>query len=327
VTSSSRFFESLRHGAPAPRRGVAAADHASPAADDVVAPTLAELVALRSVASGRRPPRRGRHGVAGQAPSPLRGRGMEYAESREYAAGDDARHIDWKLTARSGRAHTKLYQAERERLTLLVADTAPALYFGTQVRFKSVQAARAGAIGAWAAQRDGDRVAALRGTGAEAPVPPAAGTRGVLRALDALARWYARRPDDDLGLDVALDHAQRLLRPGSRVLVLADAGSVDAVPDRRWSALAAHGTVMALLLDDPLECAPPRALLPFAASGRRIELDLADGARHRRWQREFSGRRDAAIARLRARGVRAEVLSTDAVGDGWLPLFAGPAGR
>jgi len=97
---------------------------------------------------------------------------MEYAESREYAQGDDARHIDWRLTARSGKPHTKLFQAERERLTLVVADTAPALYFGTRTRFKSVQAARAGAVAVWASVRDGDRVAALRGSLKEAPVPP-----------------------------------------------------------------------------------------------------------------------------------------------------------
>ncbi|MFP7726198.1 DUF58 domain-containing protein, partial [Lysobacter sp. D1-1-M9] len=131
---------------------------------DGVTPTLSELVGLRALASGRRSARLGRHGVSGHALSPLRGRGMEYAESREYVAGDDARHIDWRLTARTGQAHTKLFQAERERLTLIVADTAPALYFGTRVRFKSVQAARAGAIAAWVAARDGDRIAALRGS-------------------------------------------------------------------------------------------------------------------------------------------------------------------
>ena len=94
---------------------------------DGVTPSLAELVALRATAQAQQAPRRGRHGVSGQAPSPLRGRGMEYAESREYALGDDARHIDWRVTARSGKAHTKLYQAERERLTLVVADTAASL--------------------------------------------------------------------------------------------------------------------------------------------------------------------------------------------------------
>src|SRR5690606_31158752 len=122
---------------------------------DGVVPTLAELTALRAVAAARRPPRQGRLAGAGRAPSPVRGRGMEYAESREYAPGDEVRHIDWRVTARGGRPHTKMFQAERERLTLVVADTAPALYFGTRVRFKSVQAARAAAIAAWVAVRDG----------------------------------------------------------------------------------------------------------------------------------------------------------------------------
>ena len=131
--------------------------------DNGVVPALAELIALRAQVLGRRAARRGSHGVHGHALSNQRGRGMEYAESREYALGDDARHIDWRLTARSGKAHTKLFQAERERLSLIVADTAPALYFGTRTRFKSVQAARAGALAAWLAVRDGDRIAALRG--------------------------------------------------------------------------------------------------------------------------------------------------------------------
>ena len=94
---------------------------------DGLTPTLAELIALRASAQGRRAPLRGRHGLSGHALSPQRGRGMEYAESREYSIGADARHIDWRLTARSGKPHTKLFQAERERLTLIVADTAPAI--------------------------------------------------------------------------------------------------------------------------------------------------------------------------------------------------------
>jgi uncharacterized protein (DUF58 family) len=111
-----------------------------------VVPSIAELVALRAVATSPRHLRRVRNANAGLASSPMRGRGMEYAESREYTVGDDARHVDWRLTARTGRAHTKVFHAERERLTLLVADTNAALYFGTRERFKSVQAARAGAV-------------------------------------------------------------------------------------------------------------------------------------------------------------------------------------
>jgi uncharacterized protein (DUF58 family) len=125
---------------------------------------------------------------------------MEYAESREYVAGDDARHIDWRVTARTGRAHTKLFQAERERVSLIVADTSPALYFGTRVRFKSAggtRGRRRRMVGA-ASRRPRGR---LRGSDREAPIAPAGGPR-VLRVLDALTRWYTA--------------ARRRSRPGAR---------------------------------------------------------------------------------------------------------------
>jgi uncharacterized protein (DUF58 family) len=292
-------------------------------------PSLPELVGLRPLAEGRRTARQGRHGPTGPALSPLRGRGMEYAESREYVAGDDARHIDWRITARTGRAHTKLFQAERERLTLIVGDTSPALYFGTRVRFKSVQAARAGAIAAWVAARDGDRIAALRGSVREPPVTPAAGTRGALRVLDALVRWYRAPPDDDAGLAVALDHAERLLRPGSRLLVLADPHSVAAIPERRWPVLAQHHEVIVLLMTDPLESDPPDAVLPFRSAragggspvGSTIELDLGSAAQRARWREAFIAPVENALARLPLRGVRAQALSTDAASEAWLPLL------
>ncbi|HEY0506397.1 MAG TPA: DUF58 domain-containing protein [Lysobacter sp.] len=297
-----------------------APDRHEPQGDGVV-PTLPELVALRAAVVARGQARRGRFGVSGHALSPLRGRGMEYAESREYVAGDDARHIDWRLTARTGRAHTKLFQAERERLSLIVADTAPSMYFGTRVRFKSVQAARAGAVAAWAAVRDGDRIAALRGSLREAPVAPAAGPRGALRVLDALVRWYAQSPADDAGLAVALDHAQRLLRPGSRLVVLADPASVAAIPASRWPALAHHHEVIVLLLTDPLETAPPKTALPFVDATHRVEVDLAVAAQRQAWRNEFSRPLDVALAQLPARGVRVQALSTAAASESWLPLL------
>ena len=293
----------------------------SPAAGDGLKPTLAELVALRATAQRRPPARKGRHSVTGPAQSSLRGRGMEYAESREYVAGDDVRHIDWRLTARSGRTHTKLFQAERERLTLIVADTSPALYFGTRVRFKSVQAARAAAVMAWAAVRDGDRVAILRGTRREAPVPPASGARGALRVLDALVRWYSQPPTDDAGLAMALDSASRLLRPGSRLAVLADPRSISSIPESRWPALAAHHEVVVLLLTDALESEPPEATLPFSIGGRRIELDLGNQAQHQRWQDEFTRPVERALHDLPRRGVQVYSLQGDAPSDSWLPLL------
>lgn len=297
----------------------------NPAEADVapgIRPSLAELVALRPLARQRGPARRARSGARALAPSPQRGQGMEYAESRDYVAGDDARHIDWRVTARTGRPHTKTFQRERERLTLIVADTAAALYFGTRVRFKSTQAARAGAIAAWTAAADGDRIAALRGSMIEPPVAPAGGTRGALRVLHALARWYAAAPDGDAGLGVAMDHARRLLRPGSRLLVLADATSVAEVPARDWAAVGAHCDALVLLLDDPVERLPPRARLGFAGTEGRFDLDLSGAAQRARWREAFEVPRDAAIEQLRRGGIGVESLSSDASSDAWLAAFA-----
>lgn len=289
-----------------------------------MAPSLQELVALRSVALGRRRAWHGRHGVTGQALSPLRGRGMEYAESREYIPGDDARHIDWRLTARSGRPHTKLFQAERERMTVLVADTAPALYFGTRVRFKSVQAARTGAMAAWVAVAEGDRLCALRGSSREAPLAPAAGARGALRVLDALVRWYREPPADDEGLGAALDRARRIVRPGSRLIVLADPASLIEVPAERWPALSQHHEVIVLLFTDPLELRPPAKQLPMQSGDSRLDLDLASPAQRKQWMATFSEPLRAAMATLPLRGVRVQAVSTDEPGDAWLPLLGRP---
>lgn len=312
----------------APARKLSAMDealhgHAPMVAGEGVRPSLEELIGLRQLVSRRHVVRRGQHGLTGVAPSTVRGRGMEYAESREYVAGDDARHIDWKLSARTGRTHTKMFQAERERVTLIAADTSPALYFGTRVRFKSVQAARVGAVAAWMAQRQGDRVGAVRGSRNEAPVAPSGGSRGVLKVLDALTRWYAQPQADDAGLEVALDQSGRLLRPGSRLVVLANPASAAAVAPSRWASLAQHLEVVLLLQVDPLELAPPRAALPFLAQGERIELDLDSPTAQERWHRAFVAPLQQLLDTLPGRRIQVHVLASDDASDAWLsPLPA-----
>ncbi len=281
-------------------------------------PELAELIALRQFALQGRQAQRGRYAVSGRAASTMRGRGMEYAESREYVAGDDARHIDWKLTARTDATHTKTFQTERERVTLIVADTAAALYFGTRTRFKSVQAARAGAVAAWSALRDGDRLAALRGSQQQSLVPPAGGTRGVLRVLDALAHWYAEAPADDAGLQLALERAARVLHPGARAVVLADPASAMAVPAAVWSALSMHVEVQLVLLLDPLETLPPRCVLPLATRAGRMQFDLRSERVREGWREIMLGPVEALFRQLPGRRVRVTTLASDEASDAWL---------
>src|SRR6185312_12383430 len=135
---------------------VAAPNHVG--GDGMVRVSLAELIALRArVARVRVAPIVSRAARNGQQSSRLYGRGMDYAESRVYQPGDDVLRLDWRLTARSGKLHTKLFQEDREGCLLILLDMHASMRFGTRVRFKSVQAARSAAAAAWYAVRAGER--------------------------------------------------------------------------------------------------------------------------------------------------------------------------
>ena len=99
--------------------------------------------------------------ISGLHDSRFRGRGMDYLESRVYQAGDDIRNMDWRVTARTGQAHTKLFQEERERPTYLVVDTNDSLLFGTKNQFKSVLASQIAALLGWSSVHQGDRIGVM----------------------------------------------------------------------------------------------------------------------------------------------------------------------
>ncbi|MDD5114985.1 MAG: DUF58 domain-containing protein, partial [Methylobacter sp.] len=90
--------------------------------------------------------------------SRFKGRGMEFDETRLYQPGDDIRSIDWRVTARTGKTHTKLFREERERPVFIAVDDRAAMHFATRGVFKSVLAAKLAGLLAWTAQHHGDRM-------------------------------------------------------------------------------------------------------------------------------------------------------------------------
>ena len=99
--------------------------------------------------------------LAGPNKTNFRGRGIDFEEVRAYQAGDDIRTIDWRVTARSGKPHTKLFSEERERPLLVVNDQRQDMFFGSQHCFKSTLACYLGALLAWSGLNQGDRVGGL----------------------------------------------------------------------------------------------------------------------------------------------------------------------
>ena len=221
-------------------------------------PTLPELLSLRArageLASGAR--RRSADRDAGTRHSPFRGRGMDYAESRAYAAGDDVRHIDWRVTARSGELHTKLFAPERERTSAVVIDTAAAMRFGTRACYKTVAAARLAALFVWAAVAQGDRICAASFGRHAGLIPSLAGRRGALRALDAVCRWSSQalaETPSETTLSATLDSLARGLSSGAHVLLVVDQRSVDEDAERALRRLRRHHDVMTVVLVDAFE--------------------------------------------------------------------------
>ncbi len=278
--------------------------------------TLAPLLAQRFAARALELPgaRRVAGAHAGPHTSRFRGRGVDYLESRTYHPGDDIRNMDWRVTARSGRPHTKLFQEERERSVLLLLDHAASMRFGTRRCFKSVQAAQAAALLAWAATRGGDRIGAVAfGSGLDAEIRPGGGPRGVLHCLRALTQWdaAARTQTTSSELSGALERTRRLARPGSFTVVLTDGFSADEAIAAPLAKLAQHGDVAVILVSDPLEiAAPPPGRYAVLADGARRLFEFAGSARDREWTDAFASRRQVLVATCKRLGVPLLPLST-----------------
>lgn len=259
-----------------------------PTADDIalqadgctrVAP--AELVGLRQQLPRRLSARvDARHAQRmGTHAGSVRGRGMDYRESRAYQPGDDVRRLDWRLTARSGRMHTKLFQEDRERSLMLLVDTHAGMQFGTRRRFKSVQAARAGAVAAWLAVAAGMRVG-VAGLGASRMlIRPRAGVHGALGVMHALCRLQgatARATAADAEpLSAALQRLARLARGGSEVMLISDGFSTDAAARTEMVRLRRFARIGVLIVADALETGlPPAGRYPLSWQDALHRVDL-----------------------------------------------------
>ena len=273
----------------------------------MIGPDLEELLALRGAAQGwslLHGRKATRATLLGAHTSGQRGRGLEFQEVRPYVAGDDPRNIDWRVTARRGRPHTKLFREERERPVWLLVDLQPGLFFGTRHQLKSALAVRTAALLAWTASVGGDRVGAVIAHGAAQTriVPARARQAGVLPLLEALLQCQPRAPGRPapLAMEAALRTLVPLVRPGNQILAISDFAGLREEAGSHWTALAAHGDLRLFWITDPLEEEGlPNGRFRVGLPGR---LRVLEGARVRdRWHRAWR-EREARVAALSQSG-------------------------
>lgn len=219
----------------------------------------------------------------GEYHSVFKGMGMEFAEVREYQAGDEVRTIDWNVSARMRRLFVKRFVEERELTVMLLVDSSGSSRGGSLERDKQSMAAELAAVLALTATRNNDRVGLLlHSDRVEHVVPPRKGRRHALRLVrDVLA---ARAQERGTDLAAACDYAARLLPHRSIVFVISD--FVSPSYDDALSRLSRRHDVVAVVLDDPAERQLPDvgvARMVDAETGELAEVDTSDLGLRRRY--------------------------------------------
>lgn len=243
----------------------------------------------------------GRAQLAGNYRSAFRGRGMDFEEVRAYQPGDDIRRMDWRVTARSNRPHTKLFREERERPVLLCVDTGSSMRFATRIAFKSVQACKLAALLGWAALANHDRIGAVTFANAEAQeLRPGGGKRALLHCLKMLSA-ASKAPalnNDPASFTETLIRLRHLARHGTLVILISDFIGLDESGEQHLGALAQHNEIMALRIYDPLEAElPPPGHYAFS-DGQQIHSLWTSSARLRREYQEAFHQRNEYLAGL-----------------------------
>lgn len=192
--------------------------------------------------------------MSGQYKSHFKGHGVQFSEHRQYVPGDDVRHIDWKVSARSRDPLIKKFEEERELTVLLLVDVSGSEQFGSVERLKSEILAELGGMIAYAAVHTGDKVGAmLFSSETEKLIPPRKGRLHVLRIISDLLTFTPQKKGTDLA--GALESAERVMKHGGIVFILSDFMAQDY--QKALKRLSRKHDVVAVNLSDPRESEVP----------------------------------------------------------------------
>lgn len=257
---------------------------------------------------------------AGAYVSRFKGRGMEFDESRPYQPGDDPRNIDWRVTARSSEAYTKLFREERERPVLVMVDLRSGMHFATQGCFKSVNASRAASLVAWAAHHRGDRLGGIIfGDTTHRELKPRLGRQAALHYVHELVShpdWNKTVQSADESAEGALTQAmaalRRVTRPGSLVVIVSDFIGLSRMARSYLAGIARHNEVLAVFVSDPLERSlPPPGRYRLVSADAEMAIDTYARSAREDYRHEFEERRDALDRYCQRYGIHLMSLSTE----------------
>ncbi len=243
--------------------------------------------------------------------SRFKGRGMDFDEVRLYQIGDDIRNIDWRVTARTGEAHTKLFKEERERPVFVVLDQMPNMFFGTAQVFKSLIASQIAAQLMWNTLANGDRFGALLfGEYTHMEMKPSSNRRNCMRLLNRIVESYQQILGQTFNLynneetyqpldkdnqttiqnpfSATLKRLKHLAKPGTLIHIISDFNQFDETCQRHLAKLSQHTDIHCILVNDPIEKELPPSGVYGITDGTDIgTLDTQSYALRKNYQSAF----------------------------------------
>lgn len=184
-----------------------------------------------------------------------KGRGMDYAESRLYQSGDDVRHLDWRVTARTGKPHTKIFSEEREKPILLLVDFRKPMFFGSRKCFKSVLASRIASLLVWKSIKEGDKAGGIILANKPAVFQPSRSSTSVAAFIDALANasQIAGVSDNDAALANSTSLLNNVVSAGTELIIISDFRGFNSSVVDELASLSKKLSLKLIEVTDPLE--------------------------------------------------------------------------
>ena len=284
--------------------------------------SLQDLLKMEHIASGfsfLAKKQKVRSILGGKHASKLRGRGLDFEEVRNYVAGDDIRNIDWKVTARTQKTHSKVFSEEKEKPALIVVDQSKSMFFGSQKRTKSVVAAELAALAAFRIRKEGDRVGGLvfADDGLDV-VFPKRDRKNILRFMERIVERNRNLQNTaPLDFNKAVKEiflkVRNIVTHDFTVIIISDFHRYSPEVVKNIAYISQHNDVVLCKVFDPMERTVPESKI--IAGDHEKQLVVDGSKKHIKEKLEKGFDNDFQVFKEQMKKHRIPVLTIDTVGD------------
>ena len=260
---------------------------------------------------------------AGAQQSSHRGEGMDFLENRQYLLGDNPGHINWRLSARLGGLHTRVFEEDKQSQTLVITDRRPGMWFGTQQQLKVKQAVNSAVLFMFAAANRHHAFASLQIENNYRCSDFQSGDSLAIKQAQQLARVDNKvdLATESVSLAETLSYVLQVYPLGNEVILISNFSDLDKRACGSLNAIAQHNDVTAVYITDPADTCLPRAGSVDTVStsaGEPVAIDTSDPLLRSHYQKIGEQKHQAVIQSLTQNGAFCIELSTHQ--DAWQAL-------